>query len=95
MKSIAPVVLLVIILALLFVSNPTKQDFTQWYGNRAADSAPSGGIGKALGGIGKGVASAAASTYQRNSYGVFSVFSLTKSGAAYLGFAKVVFVKVR
>lgn len=94
MKSFASLILLAAVLALLFVSNPTKQDFSRWYGERAAASAPSGGLGKALGGIGKGMASAAASAYQRKSYGVLSVFSLSRGGAAYLGFAKIVFVKV-
>jgi len=95
MKSFAPVILIVIILALLFVTNPTKQDFSAWYGNKAASAAPAGGLGKALGSIGKGMASAAASAYQRKSYGVFSVFSLTKEGAAYVGLAKAVFIKVK
>ncbi len=95
MKSLMPLVLLAAILALLFVTNPTKQDFTAWYGKQAAASAPSGTLGKALGSIGKGMASAAATAFQRQSFGVASVFSLPKGGAAYVGLGKVVFVKIR
>jgi len=95
MKSLMPLFLIAVILALLFVTNPTKQDFSVWYGKQAAASAPAGTLGKALGGIGIGMASVAASAYQRQSYGVFSVFSLTKGGSAYLGLGKVVFLKVR
>ena len=95
MKGLVTLALFGIILALLFVTNPGKQDFAAWYGNRAAASAPAGGLGKALGGIGKGMATAAASAFQRRSYGAFSVFSLAKGGSAYVGLAKVVFVKVR
>jgi len=95
MKSLMPLVLLVIIAALLFVTNPTKQDFSAWYGKQAAASAPSGTLGKALGGIGKGMAAVAASAFQRQSYGVFSVFSLAKGGTAYVGLGKVLFLKVR
>ncbi|HOX13892.1 MAG TPA: hypothetical protein P5117_04975 [Spirochaetia bacterium] len=95
MKSLMPLVLLAIILALLVVTNPTKQDFAAWYGKQAAASAPSGTLGKALGGIGKGMASVAASAFQRQSYGVLSVFSLAKGGTAYVGLGKVVFLKVR
>ncbi len=95
MKSLMPLVLIAVILALLFVTNPTKQDFTAWYGKQAAASAPSGTLGKALGGLGKGMASVAASAFQRQSYGVLSVFSLAKGGTAYVGLGKVVFLKVR
>jgi hypothetical protein len=86
MKRPASVILIVIILALLFVSNPTTKDFSTWYGNQKS-AAVSGGVGKVLGGL--------ASAYNRQSYGIFSVFSLTKGGAAYLGMAKVVFIKVK
>lgn len=95
MKSLMPLVLVAVILALLFVTNPTKQDFSAWYGKQAAASAPSGTLGKALGGLGKGMASVAASAFQRQNYGVFSVFSLVKGGAAYVGLGKVVFLKIR
>lgn len=95
MKSLMPPVLVAVILALLFVTNPTKQDFTAWFGQRTEASAPSGTLGKALGGLGKTMAAGAASLYQRRSYGVFSVFSPAKGGTAYVGLGKVVFVKVR
>ncbi len=95
MRSLVPVVLIAAILALLFVTNPTGKDFSEWYGNKAAAAAPAGGVGKVLGGIGKGMASLSAGAFQRKNYGIFSVFSATKAGAAYLGLGKVVFVKIR
>jgi hypothetical protein len=90
MKRLTPVILIVIILALLFVSNPTSKDFSAWYGNQTSSSAP-----KALKTIGKSLSTAAASAYRRQSYGIFSVFSLTKGGSAYLGLAKALFIKVK
>lgn len=95
MKKLTPVILIVVILALLVITNPTKQDFAAWYGNRAAASAPAGEVGKVLGGIGREIASGAASLYQRTSYGIFSVFRPSKNGAAYVGFAKALFIKVK
>jgi hypothetical protein len=76
------------------VANPTKRIFPRGTGNKAASSAPAA-VPQGSRQHRQGVASAAAAAYQRKSYGIFSVFSLTKGGAAYLGLAKVVFVKVK
>lgn len=90
MKGLSSIIVIVIVLALLFVSNPTSKDFSAWYGNQTSASAP-----KALKAIGKSLSSAAASAYRRQSFGIFSVFSLTKGGSAYLGLAKALFIKVK
>jgi hypothetical protein len=92
-STLATVVIVVLVLALLYALNPSTDDFQAWRTAQAQSQA--GGSSKTFGGVLKKAAGAIAGAmtgvvaggYKRKNYFVFSTYSL--SSDLYLGVAKI------
>jgi hypothetical protein len=89
------IIVVLAIFGLLAITNPSSADFKKYLSEsekKSAEvetgSAMFGKVAGALAGLGSGM-------YDRTSYGLFSVFSVGKGSASYIGFGKVVFVRIR
>lgn len=100
--ALAPIVILVLAVALLVALNPTQVDFKEYYRKSAqagAAKSVGGGVGNLLGSIASGAAGIVAdAAFSRTNLGVASVYASKdregKVQRAYLGVAKL-FVKVK
>lgn len=93
-KIVRPLVVLAALGGLLFVSNPSRDDFAAHLAREAkAGTKTEGAIGDFLKDVGGSVGKLSASAFKRQDRFLFSVYS--GLGRSYVGFAKVVFVRVK